>query len=520
MKKRIPMEKGHFFISKFIQNKKWNRPIRKFSSLAWFPGALILSHLIPSPLIAHAFGQRYDLPLPLWLFIAGGALAVMVSFIIIALFARPPRENDASLKFNLLKSRIGKFLVHPIIIGLIRFVFTALFILIIAAGFWGSQNPLNNISIVMVWVIAWVGLAFICSLLGNFWAIINPWNTIFLYIENGYRKITGNNLSRHNKYPIKYGYLPSFVFFFCFAWLEINWSGSNTPSSVATALLVYSLFTFVGMWVYGRETWQKYGECFTVVYSLFSRFSITEGRINSEKREWFLRPPGIGLLREDKNLPEPTLVYFILLLLSTVTYDGFTETETFQQISLSYIEFAKDLTGKEIDAFAQSFFDTVALLSFPIVFILTYGFFIWLSAFMDEETKRTLELARVFIFSIVPISIAYHLSHYISLLAIEGQLAIRLISDPFGFGWNLFNTSAYQTDITIINAKFVWYFSIILIVIGHIIAVYVAHMEALRIYADRSQGRYGTLISQIPMIVLIIGYTMLSLWIIAQPIVG
>ena len=45
-------------------------------------------------------------------------------------------------------------------------------------------------------------------------------------------------------------------------------------------------------------------------------------------------------------------------------------------------------------------------------------------------------------------------------------------------------------------------------------------MEALRIYADRSQERYGILISQHPMIVLLIGYTMLSLWIIAQPIVG
>jgi hypothetical protein len=45
-------------------------------------------------------------------------------------------------------------------------------------------------------------------------------------------------------------------------------------------------------------------------------------------------------------------------------------------------------------------------------------------------------------------------------------------------------------------------------------------MEALRIFASRSQERYGTLISQLPMIVLMIGYTMLSLWIIAQPIVG
>jgi len=274
------------------------------------------------------------------------------------------------------------------------------------------------------------------------------------------------------------------------------------------------------MWMYGRQTWLHYCECFTVVYALFSRFSITEGRISSKKREWFLRPPGIGLLTKNKDIPELTLVFFILLLLSTVTYDGFTETEIFQKFSLSYTDVIKDLTGKEINNFTLSLFDTIALLSFPIIFILTYGFFIWLGAFMDEEAGRTLELARVFIFSIVPISIAYHLSHYLSLLAIEGQLAIRLISDPFGFGWNLFNTSAYQTDITIINAKFVWYFSAILIVIGHIVAVYIAHIEALRIYADRSQGQYGILISQIPMIVLMIGYTMLSLWIIAQPIVS
>jgi hypothetical protein len=394
------------------------------------------------------------------------------------------------------------------------------FLLIIATGVWGSQNPLNNLSIVMVWVIAWVGLAFICALLGNFWALINPWNTIFLYAEGGYRKLTRNHLSRHSKYPIKLGYWPSFIFFLCFAWLEINWSGSNMPSSVATALLIYTVLTLAGMWIYGRETWLKYGECFSVVYALFSKFSITEGRISPEKREWFLRPPGIGLLREGKNLPEPSLVFFILLLLSTVSYDGFTETETFQQTAISYIEFIKNLTDNELDNLGQFLFDTIALVSFPIIFILTYGFFIWLGAFMDDETERTLVLARAFIFSIIPISIAYHLSHYISLLAIEGQVAIQLISDPFGFGWDLFNTSDYQTDITIINAKFVWYFSVILIVMGHIIAVYVAHMEALRISAGRSEERYGTLISQVPMIVLMIGYTMLSLWIIAQPIVG
>src|SRR5437763_16045876 len=33
--------------------------------------------------LAHAFGQRYDLPIPLWLFVLGGALVVIASFLLI-----------------------------------------------------------------------------------------------------------------------------------------------------------------------------------------------------------------------------------------------------------------------------------------------------------------------------------------------------------------------------------------------------------------------------------------------------
>jgi hypothetical protein len=45
--------------------------------------------------------------------------------------------------------------------------------------------------------------------------------------------------------------------------------------------------------------------------------------------------------------------------------------------------------------------------------------------------------------------------------------------------------------------------------------VYVAHVIALREYPTRR----GALRSQVPMLVLMVGYTMVSLWIIAQPIV-
>ena len=40
------------------------------------------------PAHAHGFGQRYDLPLPLSLYLFGTAAAVVLSFVIVGLFAR------------------------------------------------------------------------------------------------------------------------------------------------------------------------------------------------------------------------------------------------------------------------------------------------------------------------------------------------------------------------------------------------------------------------------------------------
>ena len=211
--------------------------------LRW--GVLICTLIIlsPFPATAHAFGQRYDLPLPLWMFIWGGAAAVVLSFVIMAIFMRHTPKLGDYPRFDLLKNPLGKFLIHPMTTGILRLLFTGLFILIVAAGFWGHESPLNNISVVMVWVIAWVGLAFVCSLLGNFWAVINPWNALFGYAETGFKKITNSELSRHTPYPAALGYWPAFAFFLSYAWLEINWAGASTPSSVATALSIYTVLT-------------------------------------------------------------------------------------------------------------------------------------------------------------------------------------------------------------------------------------------------------------------------------------
>jgi hypothetical protein len=124
-------------------------------------------------------------------------------------------------------------------------------------------------------------------------------------------------------------------------------------------------------------------------------------------------------------------------------------------------------------------------------------------------------VARHFVLTLLPIAIAYHLAHYLTSLLLSGQYIIANASDPFGFGWDLFGTASFKPDIGLVDARFAWYTAVIAIVTGHVIAVFLAHRTALRVFGDR--GR--TWASQLPMLALMVAYTMLSLWIIAQPTV-
>jgi hypothetical protein len=214
---------------------------------------------------------------------------------------------------------------------------------------------------------------------------------------------------------------------------------------------------------------------------------------------------------------------FVLLMLSSVTFDGLLATPLWGEIAQwmlvsdlvrPLILLIQDVTGNAIAAIS-----TIALIVFFVLFQLMYAAFCGLMYLATPARVRAGlsigELAKLFVLSLVPIALAYHLAHYLSFLLIVGQYMIPLASDPFGFGWDLFGTKLYFPDIAIVNAKFVWITSVIAIVTGHIIAVWLAHVVALRRFRDSK----AALRSQIPMLFLMVAYTMLSLWILAQPIV-
>ncbi len=385
----------------------------------------------------------------------------------------------------------------------------AVFVFLIAAGLLGTQEePLANILPAFVWVAWWVGLGFVCALAGNVWPAINPWAAVPALLP-------GSRGSAVRPVPSWLGVWPAVFLYLCFAWAELVWPDNTAPASLACAILAYSAVTWAGMTRYGVEPWLKCGETFSIVFGLFGRFAplarTSEGRL-------LLRHYGSGLA--DGGKVPVSMMVLVVTLLATVSFDGFLHTPVWARWYSAASHGLYDLgwthalghTGARTLVFTAGL--VLAPLCFVALFLGTCGLTAVLEGRRGGLRRGAAEVAASYVLTLVPIAIAYHLAHYLLLLMIEGQLLYGHISDPFGVGWDLFGTAGVTPDPTVVDARFLWLFSLFVIVAGHVIAVWLAHRAA-----HRGQAGRPPVAPQLPMLILMVGYTVFSLWIIGQPIV-
>ena len=583
----------------------------------------ILLALFPAAVYAHGFGERYDLPLPLGYFAIGGGLAVILSFAVIGFFVGDTTAAGGYPRLNLFRGRPLRILLTGPVYGLLRMAALFLFLLVIATGLFGTQRPVNNLTPTFVWIIWWVGMGFAVALLGNLWAVVNPWKTIYDLAETIYRRFKPQGeLDGGRNYPESWGVWPAAILFFAFAWIENALPEAAAPALLAGLIIAYSILTLGGMYLFGPQQWLRQGEVFSVIYGILTRFAVTEARavdpdlcrecsapqcrVNgggfilqqvqdergagsairdergdrlaargvpqqvrdewgdgpavrdvlqqvrdergdrsavqgvpqqvrderndgdgggcvdcyecfelAEVRELNLRPPAIGLNRpgHGRGIIVPGMTALTLLLLATVTFDGFSDTPEWAAVLGFFLERTPALTSPYFNGLVIA--NTLGLLAFPLLFAALYrGVAGLMRRAAGNSGPEAGPLMAAFVFSLVPIALAYHFAHYLGFLLIQGQLIIPLASDPFGYGWDLFGGAGYGVNIAITNARFIWFFALTVIVAGHIIAVYLAHLRAGEIYGTRR----AALKSQIPMLALMVFYTVASLWIISRPI--
>ncbi|MGI9316914.1 MAG: hypothetical protein ACR2QW_06255, partial [bacterium] len=234
----------------------------------------------------------------------------------------------------------------------------------------------------------------------------------------------------------------------------------------------------------------------------------------------FFAWPGCALL----SLPTMPLsgILFVLLTLSSVSFDGFAKTFVW----LSWIGVNPlDFPGRSA---VQTSNTLGIILSFAVLTILflsavRLGASIVEKIKLPHNTAPWIATSGRLVYSIIPISIAFHLAHYLTVLLVNGQYAVIALTDPFNLGWNrsshgLHVTTSFLSNID--SVSLIWTFQTIVIVMGHILGIVIAHLISVDLYNSKAQKMWAAGASQIFLAILMVGYTVFGLWILSTASVG
>ena len=461
-------------------------------------------------LFLHGFGARYDLQGPLVLYLFAAAGVVVVSFVMVVLFAGD-KLGESAVAYPLWRAawldRAARAAWPRLVGGVIG---VAGLLAVIVTGLFGSQNPFYNPAEYLVWVYFWAATVILVGLLGNFWTLLNPWAALYSLLRRG------DPMPARDISPA--GIWPAAVTYFAFACLELTSGVANRPAVLAWLTIGYTVFTLAGMFVFGAKQWLNGVECFTVLFSIVSRFGPIETERGSDGQiRVYLRVWGTGLLKGERAGWDR--VVFVILMLSTLAFDGILATPVYRWYLLNF-----DPLFAPLGALAVPVLRTVGLLLLTAVFlaafVLVMRFVMWFgwpdvgSPFSRWKGVDEPSALSAFALTLVPIALVYNAAHNYTYVVVQSQGLIPLLADPLQRGWHLLPTAGYRISFVLAGAAVVWYVQIVLIVLGHVIAVYLAHLRA----GQRFKNAAHVLLSQYPMLLLMVLYTMTSLWILAQPI--
>lgn len=476
--------------------------------MRFFLAAALLA--ICSSVQAHSFGIKYALPVPFWLYGSGAAAALLLSFVVAALLMR--RDFGAG------NTRAITVSGQPLLGGFIKLsqALALLFLaLAITTGLLGHPNAYANLNMTLFWIIFVLAFAYFSALIGGLYQVANPWLSLSRLAAWVFKPM-GQGLYRYN--AKEYGYWPALVLYMAFIWVELF--ANTKPLSLAYCLLAYSGINLLGCLLWGIKSWFRYGEFFAVflhLIALSAPFNIEKNAAGQSQLR--LQWPFAGLLQESAE--HRSLVLFILFMLSSTAYDGLHETVPWQRLFWTVLLPALDPSTAEQGLRAiishrnwYLFYQWASLVLSAFLYYAAYLLALWGGKKLAASQLGLDTLALRFAYSLLPIALVYHLTHYYTLLQTQGVKVLALFSDPFGWGWDLFGSAAWFKAPIIPDISWVWHFQVATIVLGHIISVTIAHIEALRLFGNHRQAS----LSQLPMLLLMMLFTTAGLWILAQPI--
>jgi hypothetical protein len=442
----------------------------------------------------HAFGERYDLPIPLLLFVGGGMLVVLVSFLLVRVRAVHTKDVEEPLPDRVPDSDVNAVTAVASLAGLL---------LLALCGLLGSNEVAENILPTVFWLVVWIVLPLSCGLVGDWTRAVNPFANLVRLVNRPRLRRAVLGRSSPLPYPRGLGWWPAVLLFFAMACGEMIFNLTATqPHVIGIALVLYALLTgFFGL-LFG-DGWLQHGEVFSVLFSTWGRLGYF--RFGAFGRRGFAGGMVVPFERSASR------VCFVMLLLISVNLDGLLATPQWNQFELARVGI--DVSAREILRVATF----VALIA---VICLVFGFFAYLAALRGGHRTGFRDSLSGLLPSMLPIAFGYLVAHNAQYVLVNGQLLGPLIGNPVGLeSWPLhlpypFNDT-YEPNATFLPSAFYWYLGVAVIVAVHVIAVILAHRHLSHRAAVESRARA----SEYPWLVAMVAYTAFSLVLIAQPLV-
>jgi hypothetical protein len=245
----------------------------------------------------------------------------------------------------------------------------------------------------------------------------------------------------------------------------------------------YTAITLTGMVVFGQQRWRQGAEVFAVWFGLLGRLA----------RYASAGPPASGLVRRQRfpdglvATPwEAAVVTLVAIGTGAILYDGLSQTEAFGDVLGT-----PDLAGSTLLL--------AAFLGIVVALALGVGTRIGMTAIGA---------------GLVPVSVGYLVAHYLVYLLGDGQRILVAVADPLQRGWDLTGTAFFTPSLAWLSASSVWIVMFVAVVGGHLLGAWAGHHGVAGDGPERSRGR----VAQVPLALVMVGLTTLTLWSLGQAV--
>jgi len=369
--------------------------------------------------------------------------------------------------------------LSPWLLLLLKLITVAFFLLVIAAGLFGTAIPSRSLATVLTWNIWWAGLIVSIFFLGSAWCAICPWDALATWLVRMRLLRRADEDPGLGLRPPRWmrNVWPALLMFCGLTWLELGWGVTGSPYATALLALLMVVLATAFIALYERRAFCRYVCPVGRTIGFYSQLapvelrpldsdicarcttlecfhgdaevepcptSLVMGRLQQNSYclscgncarscpdhnvGWRLRPPSVEALQEAR--PHGDEAWFMLGLLALTLFHGITMMPFWEVWLFGFARLIGD-SGRLLFSFSTGMLVSVAapLALYAGLVALTY----WLVA----ATGQRVAYARLFsgiAFVALPLAFAYHLAHNLNHLIREhGDIGAMLLN-PLGDG--------------------------------------------------------------------------------------